>query len=95
MHEKFKTSKRESNQEYTDYIQSFDDAVEHNREIEPLLGKSSQVCLKHNLIKKNIAKNCPSDKKRVSCYWRFTIESLFFSGVAESFDCPESFPANP
>ena len=44
VHEQFKQSKRANDNEYIEYIQSFDEAVENNKEIEPLLGKTAQVC---------------------------------------------------
>ena len=43
VHERFKTSKRATDVEYLDYVQSFDEAVNYNKEIEPLIPKSSQV----------------------------------------------------
>ena len=34
---------KKRNQDYLDYIQSFDEALDYNKEIEPLIAKSSQV----------------------------------------------------
>ena len=45
VHERFKTSKRATDVEYLDYVQSFDEAANYNKEIEPLIPKSSQVKL--------------------------------------------------
>ena len=43
MHERFTSKKR--NQDYLDYVQSFDEALDYNKEIEPLIAKSSQVIM--------------------------------------------------
>ena len=45
VHERFKTSKRATDPDYLDYVQSFDEALGYNKEIEALISKSSQVKL--------------------------------------------------
>ena len=43
VHEKYKQQKRNQNQVVTDFLNSFDDAIEHNKELEPLLGKAQEM----------------------------------------------------
>ena len=43
-HEMFKATKKASNPVLEEFVHSFDEAIEHNRELESLLSKS-QVCV--------------------------------------------------
>lgn len=40
IHEKYKTNKKVVDPIVSDFLQSFETAIEHNKEVEPLLGKA-------------------------------------------------------
>ena len=42
-HEKYKTNKKGNNEAFNEFVQSFDEAIEHNKELEPLVLKAQET----------------------------------------------------
>lgn len=79
IHEKYKTTKKVVDSFVSEFLQSFDMAVEHNKVIEPLLNRAqvtildffhcgwllSRVRQINGLIEKCHQKNCQTEKKKI------------------------------
>lgn len=62
VHEKYKQQKRNQSQMVADFLNSFDDAIEYNKELEPLLSKAQEML--NPLVVLNLFRRIP---EKVRC----------------------------
>ena len=63
LHEKYKHWRKTNDPIITEFVQSFDDAIEHNRELEPLLTKTQEVL--NPLVVLELFKRVPDEVSRM------------------------------